>query len=138
MERAPQPERRSDMSPYAESGVQFRNQLRLFESKTESQYETPADAIFGFAEFIRSNSQAVLDDIRENKTGRPEKEQYRLEQSATKLHEFNMANATVLHRYAELVGNYSESVDPLIDTFPWLREIAAWADGYMERRSTVK
>lgn len=122
--------------PYERTAETFKNQLRLFESRRGNEiFKEPADAIFGFAEFIRKESTSVLEHVRANQTGEPEKqrEEYRLEQATAKLHEFNIANAAVLHGYAELLGSHSESVSSLVDTFPWLREISSWAESYVHK-----
>lgn len=114
-------------TPYEKIATTFASQLRLFESRKENEvFEGPADAIFAFAEFIRNESEKVLEGVQEQND-------YHLEKAAAKLHEFNLANAAVLHRYAELLGKYPDSVEPLVATFPWLKEVSIWAEAHTQR-----
>jgi len=139
MEGALQFEREQTPKPYAAAAETFKTQLSIFESrKGDETFREPADAIYAFAEFIRTNSEDILKHVREIQTGAPENQEkeYRLEQSTAKLHEFNLANAAVLHEYAELLGSYPESVESLVSIFPWLRDISVWAEAYVQKTAT--
>jgi hypothetical protein len=137
MEGVPEtPKREIDpkTEPYVETGVVFRNQLMLFESMhSPESFKTVPDAIYGFASFIRTQSEKVLEGVRALQTGNPEKQrdEYKLEQAAAKLHAFNMANAETLHMYAEVLAESEESAELQRTIFPWLRSIDAWATRYV-------
>jgi hypothetical protein len=141
MEGVPKPESQKKDTSYIEAGTTFMNQLRVFESMHSNEsFKTIPDAIYGFASFIRAQSEKVLDAVRDSQTGLPEKqkEEYRLEQAAAKLHEFNLANATILHLYAEVLGESVESSELYRSMFPWLRGIDVWATQYVRENGADK
>lgn len=136
MEAAPQPSRENTpkLDAYREAGVLFTNQLALFESRHHGEgFATPSDAVYAFAEFIRAQSESVLAAVRAAQTGRPENQrtEYRREEAAAKLHEFNMMNAATLSFYAEIRAGSEETVKLFHTIFPWLTSIDAWAVRYV-------
>lgn len=131
MEGTPQSERSPKNNAFEKVSTAFSEQLNVFESMSDREtFKEPADAIYGFAEFIRKQSSGILEQMRATN-------EYRLEQAAAKLDEFNQANAAVLHRYAELLHGYPESIEPLEATFPWLHGISVWAEGYVGKSEVV-
>jgi hypothetical protein len=134
-EGAPQ-ERKSEMSPYIDAALTYKNQLALFESMHgEESFGHPADTIYAFSSFLRMQSEKVLESVQASQTGEPEKQkqEYHLEAAAAKLHEFNNANAEVLKRYAEILAEDEGSAALYIDIFPWLRGINEWAVKYTKK-----
>ncbi len=118
------------ISQQEDAAIGFRNQLAGFEaSRNNELFPNISAAIFGFAQYITKGSEGVLEAVRKM-------ENYRLEKEAAKLHEFNLANAAVLHRYAEILDMYPESAKSLEDTFPWLRGIYEWGDRHVLKTAT--
>lgn len=143
MEQAPEIHKNEnpDGGPYFEAGMTFKNQISLFESMNQQErFETPSEALYGFASFIRTQSEKVLEAVRAGQTGLPEKQrdEYKLEQATAKLHAFNLANAETLHLYAEVIDESEESAELLRSMFPWLQGIDVWASKYTRNTGAIE
>lgn len=102
----------------------FTRQLEAFETKHQNEtFETSLHALDAFAKFIEEESLKTLEYVRTL-------EKYKDEKEIAKFHEFNLKNAEVISRYAELRDKYPESLELLRRNFPWLEGIEGWLQQY--------
>ena len=102
----------------------FTRQLQAFETKYQNEtFETSLHALHAFAKFIEKESLETLEYVRTL-------EKYNDEKEIAKFHEFNIANAEVISRYAELRDKYPEGLGLLRQNFPWLEGIEGWLQEY--------
>lgn len=102
----------------------FTRQLQAFEINHQNEtFETPLHALHAFAKFIEEESLKTLEYVRTL-------EKYKDEKEIAKFHEFNLANARVISRYAELRDEYPDSLGLLRQNFPWLEGIETWLQEY--------
>ena len=77
----------------------------------------------------------MLESVRKGQTneGEKQRQEYYLEKQTAKLHEFNVANADILLRYAEVLAGSRETATIYQGIFPWLKGVDAWAERYTEK-----
>ncbi len=78
-----------------------------------------ADIMYEFGAFLRERSDRFLKEVRE--VG-----EYRKEQATAKIHEYNILQAELLSRSAELFEFYPDAADVLAQTYPWISDIKEW------------
>ncbi len=109
----------------------FTRQLEAFETEHQNEtFETSLHALDAFAKYIKEESLKTLEYVRTL-------EKYKDEKEIAKFHEFNLTNAEVISRYAELRDEYPEGLELLRQNFPWLEGIEEWLQEYEIKHAVI-